>query len=332
MSINARLQILKQVLTRKWYNDQRTPLDLATGDLRGQTVAITGSNVSMHAVTADITGGLTHATQRGIGSEAAKHFARMNLGRLILACRNMDAEKLAADKITEETECNVFGLLQQRRKTSYRYLRWRCRNHERNRTTEDEWEASLQINYLSNALLTMLLLPTISIDSISKTRIILVTSEAHSFISRLEEADNPELVSKLNESEHCSKQVDFGKDNLLTKSNLLVPTVVAVSPGFCSSDVDSEAPTSLLVRPTKRGRATFIASTPEMGSRTIIQAAVSDDAAIPHGKYLTNCRVEQESDYSRGEDGMIMQRRLWDETMHILKNVESGVETILQVF
>lgn len=45
--------------------------DVVTKNLDGQTVIVTGANT-------------------GIGFEAAKHFATMNPGRLIIACRDAD--------------------------------------------------------------------------------------------------------------------------------------------------------------------------------------------------------------------------------------------------
>jgi retinol dehydrogenase 12 len=57
--------------------DQFTTLPpLATADLTGKTVVVTGANV-------------------GLGFEASKHFARMNPGRLILACRSEEKGKTA---------------------------------------------------------------------------------------------------------------------------------------------------------------------------------------------------------------------------------------------
>jgi hypothetical protein len=48
-----------------------------------------------------------------------------------------------------------------------------------------------------------------------------------------------------------------------------------------------------------------------MGSRTIIHAATTQGGKEQHGKYLTNCRVERESDYSLTQDGLAVQGRLW---------------------
>lgn len=122
------------------------------------------------------------------------------------------------------------------------------------------------------------------------------------------------------------------------------PIVVSVTPGLCSSDLDIESTTSPVMRQIRRIVMPFICRTPEMGSRTIIHAAISDQ--IQHGKYLSNCRVEKESEYSLSEEGMALQSRLWvshsasfpcsyafifkDETKEILQNVDLSVEPIFR--
>jgi len=56
----------------QFIKDQWTTVPpLATEDLSGKTIVVTGANV-------------------GLGFEAAKHFARMNPGKLILACRSRE--------------------------------------------------------------------------------------------------------------------------------------------------------------------------------------------------------------------------------------------------
>jgi FlaA1/EpsC-like NDP-sugar epimerase len=59
--------------------DQCTdPPPVATAELTGQTVIITGANA-------------------GLGFEAAKHFARMKPGKLILACRSEERGNAAVE-------------------------------------------------------------------------------------------------------------------------------------------------------------------------------------------------------------------------------------------
>lgn len=56
----------------KFLKDQFTEVPpVASVDLQGKTVIVTGAN-------------------NGLGFEAAKHFGRMNPGKLILACRNKE--------------------------------------------------------------------------------------------------------------------------------------------------------------------------------------------------------------------------------------------------
>lgn len=56
----------------QFIREQRNPVpEVVKGDLQGKTVIVTGAN-------------------NGIGFEAAKHFARMNPGKLIMACRNQE--------------------------------------------------------------------------------------------------------------------------------------------------------------------------------------------------------------------------------------------------
>ncbi|KAJ7490134.1 hypothetical protein B0H11DRAFT_2009606 [Mycena galericulata] len=341
----ARIQITKQVVTRKWITDQRTPLELASADFQGKTVVITGGN-------------------RGIGFEAAKHFAQMNVERLILACRNVDAGNLAVKQISEATGHNSTTCwpLDMGSFTSICTFARRIQDenihvdilvgnaaimNSKLSTTQDNWETMLQVNYLSNVLLTILLLPCLSHpEANSKTaraQVILLSSEAHACVLRLQEADSPGILSKLNDRVYCSKSV-MEQRYFVTKLFILFfsrelarrvrsdtgPIVVSVTPGLCSSDIDIESSTSPLMRHMKRVCMSFIARTVEMGSRTIIHAAAGVEGPSQHGKYLANCRIESESNFCLSEEGATVQKRLWDETMEILQKVDPRIETILQ--
>ena len=71
-----------KVTVSQWIRDQRTlrkqQPPVANADLSGQTVLGVGDNT-------------------GIGLEAVKHFAKMNAGRIILACRNEAKGKAAIE-------------------------------------------------------------------------------------------------------------------------------------------------------------------------------------------------------------------------------------------
>jgi hypothetical protein len=66
---------------------------LVTADLTGKTVMVVGANT-------------------GLGFEAAKHFARMNAGRLILACRSPSRGKAAAERklLFSKNESRLIGV------------------------------------------------------------------------------------------------------------------------------------------------------------------------------------------------------------------------------
>lgn len=55
---------------------------VVTADLEGKTVVVTGANT-------------------GLGFEASKHFARMNPGKLILACRSQQRGEAALTRMSE---------------------------------------------------------------------------------------------------------------------------------------------------------------------------------------------------------------------------------------
>ncbi|KAF7369134.1 NAD(P)-binding protein [Mycena venus] len=341
----ARIQIARQVLTWKWINDQRTPLELVSSDLQGKSVVITGSN-------------------RGVGFEAAKHFAEMHVDKLILACRNVEAGNLAAKQISEATGCTsvVCWPLDLGSFASVCTFASRIRDENiridilvgnaaimgsKLSTTEDGWEEMLQVNYLSNVLLTILLLPSLSCpaahSNTGRPRIILLSSEAHALISRLAEADSPRILSKLNDREYCSKAVMeqryfvsklfvlfFSRELARLVNSDTGPIVVTVTPGLCNSDLDIESTTSPLMRHIKRASMSFIGRTPEMGSRTIVNAVTAIEGPIEHGKYLASCRVERESDFCLSREGTTVQTRLWEETMQILQKVDDRIEAILR--
>lgn len=69
---------MKKTFLNFIYEHIFSPPPVVTADLSGKTVIVTGANT-------------------GLGFEAAKHFARMNAGRLILACRSEAKGKAAVE-------------------------------------------------------------------------------------------------------------------------------------------------------------------------------------------------------------------------------------------
>ncbi|KAF7368825.1 NAD(P)-binding protein [Mycena venus] len=337
------LLILRRVATWKWIRDQYTRLEVPSRDLTGKTVVITGAN-------------------RGIGNEAAKHFAQLNVKHLILGCRKVDAGNEAAQRIMDTTGCSSvacwpldlasfnsiseFATRIQQENISVDILVGNAAYMGLNYVqTQDGWETGLQVNCLGNFLLTLLLIPHFSrpSETVSIPRVIFLSSITHYFLSRIPEADAPNILAKLNDREHCSSSlmqqryfvcklliVLFSRELALRIDADIGPTVVVVDPGYCSTGLYHEIAPTFFGRMLQVVTDFLLARTPEMGSRTIVHAAVHGQSKDVHGKYLDTQKVERESDYALSAEGVAVQRRLWDEIVDILKQVDSRVESIVR--
>jgi len=317
------------------------------GDLTGKTVVVVGANV-------------------GLGLEAARHFATMNPGRLILACRNLEKATSAVEDIRATTGCRtleawvvdlsdfktVSAFADRYAKDGGDRLDLLVMNAGINtfnyRQTVDGWETTLQVNHLATALLTLLLLPYVkkSPGSSPTPRIVIVASEVHYLIPSMPEAESPSILEKLNDKEYCTSSVmakryfvsklfnvffvrSVASRLALQSSNGPSVTVTAVNPGWCKSQLFREAKHSV------QGFfislfATFIARTTEVGSRTLVWAAVGGSSEAVHGKYTASCDVEEESDFSLSDGGMEVQERLWKETIAVLAKVDTRVGAIVE--
>ena len=86
-------------------------------------------------------------------------------------------------------------------------------------------------------------------------------------------------------------------------------TVDTVTPGFCRTTVTRELTgmKGLLVKLMKLTLGRDV----EMGSRTLVHAALAGTQSEMQGRYLNACRVEEESDYAIGEEGSKVEERVW---------------------
>lgn len=71
---------------------------------------------------------------------------------------------------------------------------------------------------------------------------------------------------------------------------------------------DDASPTDFI---GTKGVDSSIARTPEMGSRAIIHAALAGTKREIHGKFLSSCRIEEESDFVISLEGKRVQDRVW---------------------
>ncbi|KAJ7181129.1 hypothetical protein C8R46DRAFT_1071525 [Mycena filopes] len=318
-------------------SQQWTKYPVVTTDLTGKTVIVLGANT-------------------GLGFEAAKHFAAMNPGRLILACRSESKGNLAVEQLKAATgyakaELRLVDLSEFESTTKF------ADDFERDggrldilvanaglateifEPTKDGWESSLQVNHLSTALVALRLLPSM-----------IRTAQQHDTAPRLvviekKVAENPDMLETLGSPEYCASRIMAARYPLTKllnvffvralNSNLMPSTPVivnAVNPGFCRTGLTREVSGVRALMVTLMGLV--LGRTAEEGSRQLVWAAVGNQEQPDklRGEYINGCKVQESSDYVLSADGVKAQNRLWDETIHILSKVDGKVTKIVEEY
>ncbi|KAF9526085.1 short-chain dehydrogenase [Crepidotus variabilis] len=325
-------------------NQLATVPPVTTQDLTGKTVVVVGANA-------------------GIGYEATKHFAKMNPGRLVLACRSKARGEEALEKIKQETgyttaELRLVDL------TSFESVNTFAAafNKEVDRldilllnaailpqveipTTKDGWEMSFQTNHISPSLVAILLLPKLS-ETASKhqtvPRLVLVSSEVHywaKFEQEMIDSPNPHRVfgsmdyfnpARVRYNDTKLFNVFFTRA-LAARSVTQSPSVVinTVNPGFCYSSLRQFK--SYASRLLNYFMEITLARTTEEGARQLIWAALGskegDERAL-NGAYISGMEILEPADSVVSEEGKALQNKLWDDLINELEQVNPNVREI----
>ncbi|KAH6903863.1 short-chain dehydrogenase [Coprinopsis sp. MPI-PUGE-AT-0042] len=316
-----------------------------TVDLSGKTIIVTGANT-------------------GIGYEAAKYFAKMKPGKLIIACRSKERGDAAVAQLKEETGFeNVFLRLLDLAKFSSviefadKFEQEEDRldivvaNAAIGRTdyvlTEDGWESGLQINNISTLLLNIRLLP-IMIKTGQRfsvePRLVVVGSGMHYFTKfekRVEESNEP--LKTLNDKEYCTPSImeaRYADTKLLSLfmtrplAKILEKTPVVanvVDPGFCNSDFRKELERQLLKKVLMTVMETLLGRTSEAGACQYVWAALAENTnGRMRGAYVDTLAVQETSDYSLSKEGLAVEQKLWDNFVKVLGEVDPKVPSILK--
>ncbi|KAH7921754.1 NAD(P)-binding protein [Leucogyrophana mollusca] len=325
--------------------EQWAELPVARADLGGKTLLVVGANV-------------------GLGHEASVRFAEMNPERLLVTCRDASKCEQAKQGIEERSGSNAVSAwpLDLDSFDSVRAFVDRFESEGGGKVdalvanagiasgtyakTQDGWEKMLQVNYLSTALLSLLMLPHLINASTpdAASRLVIVTSEAHFLVNEMKDALQwSNILEKLNDEGYCTPQVmqeRYNVSKLLQvifvrelAARLPTPTPVSIStvhPGLCYSNIDRDLSGFLkyflLCLKSISGRST------EVGSRTLVHPAVAPDERSRHGRYLSSCEVAEDSDWVLSEEGRAVAKKIWAETMEILVKVDPRVDAILRKY
>ncbi|KAJ6456427.1 hypothetical protein C8R45DRAFT_914010 [Mycena sanguinolenta] len=316
---------------------------VAKADLTGKTVVVVGANT-------------------GLGFESVKHFAKMNPGRIILACRSQKKGQAAVEKIKAETgyenaELWIVDL------ADFSSVKSFADKFEKDggrldilvenagvsipqyEATKDGWETSLQVNSIATPLLAFLLLPRMvqtARDHGTESRIVVITSELHHWGSIPKEVvARDHILRTLGSAEYCTPSRMRTFYNLTKLMNILfvralnnridvsTPLVVnAVNPGFCVSELRRDIPFPLSWIMSFFEWLT--AFTTEEGSRQLVFGAVGSGKL--RGEYINQSHVEEPSDFVVGAEGKKAEDRVWDELVDILGKVDRRVSTMVDEY
>ena len=314
-------------------------------DFSGQTIVVTGSNV-------------------GLGKEAARHFARLNAAKVILAVRNLEQGEEVKKSI--ETTTNRSGVVEvwkldlssfdsvkefAKRATSelkrLDALMLNASIAAGGFRMNEGYEASITVNVLSTFLLMFMILPimekTAKMSPPLPPRICITTSEVHTWV-KLPPADYPEgkmLASMSNEATNKDKITNRRYPESKLLQVLLVRAIAPLmqksnggvvlnmlNPGLCHSALSRDS--GIMLEIVKF----FLARSTEVGSRTLVASA--EVGKESHGKYMTDSSIAYEgqsdgiSAWARSEDGKLLQERLWTEVRGILNEIQPGVTKVIE--
>jgi retinol dehydrogenase 12 len=332
------------------------------GTFKGQTVLITGANT-------------------GLGLGTAQHFLNLGASKVILGVRTLSKGEEAKAKLEAATtnltvsievwEVDLCSF------ASVKAFAARAAKLEKLDTaimnaglatgkwkfSAEGWETHVQVNVLSTALLSLLLLPTLvrtrnAFPSKIRPHLTIVGSDVHAD-SSLPERKAPNVLEAMNDEALWEKTNAANPAERYSASKLLgmygafeiakavpliggEPAVIVdvVAPGFCKSELLSreEAPFILVAVQSITGR------TIAEGAKTTVDAASRGVDA--HGRYLdhqkfakyvlplstenktlANC-VSRLAPLVTSEEGQQTQAKVWGEILEVLKKAAPEVSSI----
>lgn len=182
--------------------------------------------------------------------------------------------------------------------------------------SEDSIELTMQVNYFSPVLLTLLLLNTLRKSAPS--RIINVSSAMHKSakldLSNLDMKSNFNGIRAYSNSKLALILFTRKLSEILKGTNI---TVNVLHPGLVKTGIFRKLPRLIadliLIR----------ALSPEQGAKTSIYLTASDEVSTITGEYFSNGKIEKPSADSYNNELM---ERLWTATIEYLKKFLKGVD------
>jgi len=298
----------------KRFGQRTTALEVVDGmDLTGRTFFITGGNT-------------------GKGFETARALALKN-GHVILGCRSIVRAIEARGEILQEkrdAKIDVLQMdnadLQSVRDCAEKYIAKGWPLHclilnagvydPLHRITDDEFEATFQVNHLAHFLLTQLLTPLLIASAPS--RIVVVASESHRSVGAIKLAAHDITWERLSPTHTHSLNSALVAYDLSKLCNILFAKILHERLSDRGLTVNSVHPgmvrTSMQSNNSKLMRGFMVVAKPwmktaEQGAASTVYCSVSPDLTSENGgRYFDGCRTKIPSATAQRSD---LAERLW---------------------
>ena len=281
--------------------------------------------------------------------EAARHIVQLGASKLIIAVRSTEKGEAAKRSIEQTTKCNASVVeVWPLDLCSYASVKAFASRASKDLPRIDvlledagvaiekwEWaegnEKNLTVNCFSTFLLAFLLLPKLrktAVNFNTRPNITIVTSDSHFFVDFDERTAPQGIFNRLNEKSSFDPGTRYPTSKLLgiyivremaakKPADTYPVTINTPNPGLCQSELARDSGLQMSIMKF------FLARTTEVGSRTLVHAAGA--GAETHGGYLNMCQVARTASVVEGPQGREAQRRIWDELMVKLDEIEPGV-------
>ncbi|KAK6074295.1 short-chain dehydrogenase [Seiridium cupressi] len=321
-----------------WHQITFKPVEIRDVNLQGKTAIVTGSNT-------------------GVGFETSRQLLDLGISKLILAVRNEEKGKAASEKLSfgrdsQTTTIEVWKLdlssydsviAFAEKANSLGHVDLAVLNAgiapvNRVFNANTGHDEVVQVNYLSTALLAILLLPAVKgkgPDHKTPGRIIVVSSEVAAWTKNkqieatpiLAELDKPGKVDMVDRM-MVSKLLDQFFVNKISK---LVPpsavTINTVSPAICWDTEFNRDHAGTVAGFIVRNVQRLIGNSSAVGARMVTDAAVKHGEET-HGEFLSFQRLVPLASIIYTPEGERISEQLWKETL--AEFAFANVERILQ--
>ncbi|EGU89177.1 hypothetical protein FOPG_15887 [Fusarium oxysporum f. sp. conglutinans race 2 54008] len=300
-------------------------------DLSGQVALITGSNV-------------------GLGFESARQFLALNLSHMILAVRSKPRGDAAATKLQAEfpfakIEVSVVDM------SSYSSIiafAKRCETLPRldiailnaglcqpnyERAEETGHETIFQINYLSTALLALVIIPILreKRGTTSPARLSLVGSDT-SYYANWKGTDSEPIIQVMDSPAYFNSWEAYKTTKILLvmfarELSKRIPSnevIINVSnPGACRGTQFGHAERSMMDEAVLYVASLVLGRTTTVGARQYVDA-VTMQGAESHGSFVSEGKINAFPPIMYEQRGVALQNALWDETMREFAFADCG--------